>query len=355
MNRIAQNSSTVRRSGYSHLASVASLFGALAFAGACQSKSESVPESSKTASSTAAPTPPKPSPEAVEPAPPLQAPETLLELGERPYGVTLSLDGDAAYLLTSTAAYRIAPGSGAARMPLDLGMGPTFTKTSILFWSKGAVRAVSKQGSDPRTLVKVEHEPQRIVASADDRFAWLDRDDKTGKFTIQTSKRGKPHVLYSATGLVSTPVMLQDWVFFVEVGVDASWRIGGVSLDGGAPAFSKPHTGRAPGVLVAQGDLFYYDGPRRSVLRLSPDLLHEEPVVEHFICSPLAVSDRLLCAQPGGLFEITFDTHVPRLLGNSPRGPISALAATATAVVWVDDIGKSGEDKLAVRKLALSR
>ncbi len=353
MNRIARNSSAVRPSRYSHLFCLASLFGALTLVGACKSKSESVTESSKTASSTVAPAPPSPTPKSAEPAPPLQAPETLLELGERPYGVTLSLEGDVTYLLTSVAAYRITSANDAARMPLDLGMGPTFTKSSILFWSKGAIQAVSKQGGDPRTLVKVAHEPQRIVASADDRFAWLDRDDKTGKFTIQTTKSKKPHVLYSATGLVSTPVMLQDWVFFVEMGADGSWRIGGVSRDGGVPAFSKPHAGRAPGMLVAQGDLFYYDGPRRSVLRVSPDLLHEEPVVERLVCSPLAVSDRLFCAQPGGLFEIPFDTHVPRLLGNSPRGPISALAATSSAVVWVDDIGKSGEDRLAVRRLSL--
>ncbi len=275
---------------------------------------------------------------------------TLLELAEPAYGVTLASEQDALYLLTRVAAYRIAPGQAPLRMPLDLGACAALTQSSIVFWSKGSLRTVPKQGGEPRALAKVAHQPALLVASGE-RFAWLARED-TERFTIQTLQSDQPHTIYSSAGSIESIVLLESTVFFVERQGD-TWRIGSVPLDGGTPTFNQPRTGRSPSMLAAREDLFYYDGPRRSVLRLSQDFAHEQALADHLICSPIAVFDRVLCAQLGGLFELPMDARGPRLLTSDLRGPVSAITANASSVFWVNDIGKSGEDKLALRMLPL--
>ncbi len=276
---------------------------------------------------------------------------TLLELAEPPYGVTLESEQDALYLLTRVAAYRIVSGKAPLRMPLDLGASAALTQSAIVFWSKGSLWTVPKQGGKPRALARVAHQPALLVASGE-RFAWLDRRDSE-RFSIQTLVRDEAHTIYSSAGSIETIVLLESTVFFVERQGD-TWRIGSVPLDGGPATFNQPRPGRAPSMLAAREDLFYYDGPRRSVLRLSQDFAHEQALADHFICSPIAVSDRVLCAQLGGLFEVPLDARGPRLLTSDLRGPVSAITANASSVFWVNDIGKSGEDKLALRMLPLA-
>jgi hypothetical protein len=275
---------------------------------------------------------------------------TLLELAEPAYGVTLASEQDALYLLTRVSAYRIVPGKPPHRMPLDLGVGAALTQSSIVFWSKGSLWMVPKQGGEPRVLAEIEHQPALLVASGE-RFAWLDRRDAES-FTIQTLERDKAHTIYSSSGSIESIVLVEGTVFFVERKGD-TWRIGSVPLDGGTPTFNQPRSGRPPSMLAAREDLFYYDGPRRSVLRLSQDFAHEQALADHFICSPIAVSDRVLCAQLGGLFEVPMNGRGPRLLTNDLHGPVSAITANASNVFWVNDVGKSGEDKLALRTLPL--
>lgn len=275
---------------------------------------------------------------------------TLLELAEPAYGVTLVSEPDGLYLLTRVAAYKVVPGKEPLRIPLDLGVGATLTQSSIVFWSKGSLFSVSKQGGEPRNVGKVEHQPALLVASGE-RFAWLERRDE--KLSIQTLDREKPRTVYASPGSIDALVMLESSVFFVENQGD-TWRIGSVPIDGGTPTFTSPRAGRPPSMLAAREDIFYYDGPRRSVLRLSQDFAHEQALADHFICSPIAVSDRVLCAQLGGLFEVPMDGRGPRLLTSDLRGPVSAITASSSSVFWVNDIGRSGEDKLALRTLPLT-
>jgi hypothetical protein len=210
-----------------------------------------------------------------------------------------------------------------------------------------------KRGGAPRALAKVAKLPRAIVA-AGERAAWLARDDKN-KDSIQTHVDGKVRTIYPADGSLVALTMMQEGVFFVEVAADASWRIGAVSLDGGTPTFTKPRSGRPPSMLAAKDEIFYYDGPERGVLRLSPDLSREEAVAERFICSPIAVSDRVFCAQVGGLFELPLDGHAPRALAQNVVGTVATFAANGTSLVWVEDSGKSGEDKLSLRTLSLTK
>lgn len=310
--------------------------------------SSSSAEASARAPSSAAPSGPS---QSASPAAVLEQPITLLELDESAYRATLRFDDEALYLLTETAAYRFAPGKEPLRMPLDLGAGPALTSSSIVFWSKGALLAAPKSGGTPRILAKLPRQPQVIVA-AEDRFAWLERDD-AGKYSIVTLVGGKPRVSYAPKGAIAAITMLDGEAFFVEVAPDDSWRIGGVSLDGGEPRFTKPRTGRSPSMLYGRRDLFYYDGPRRSVLRSSPDLENEEVIAEKLICSPITVGERVVCAQVGGIFDVPLDSRgAPRRLAGNP-GFITAIAANSSSVAWLKDNGKSGEDKLALRLIPL--
>ncbi len=277
------------------------------------------------------------------------APETLLTLDSSAYGARIALDDEAAYLFVADGAHRLVPGRAPLRMPLDLGLGPVLTRTSVVFWSQGAIFAAPKRGGPARRLGEVPHQPQYLVTSGD-RFAWLDRAED-GRFTIQTLDEKRARVVYAPAGPVATLTMLHDWVFFVEQLAPSSWRLGGVSLAGGTPTFTAAKQGRTPAALATASDLYFYDGSTLTVRRVSPDLEQETILAQRFICSPIAVSDRILCAQVGGLFELRGEGSPPVALVERMRGPVTAIAADSAQVVWVTDAGR---DRLAVERLPLA-
>lgn len=289
-------------------------------------------------------------PDRSEPAPlPPQEAATLLEWQEAAYGTTLFVEETTVLLLTQTAVIRITEGAPAQKMSVPLGPGPALMGDSIVYWHDGAVRAVSKAGSEPRTLGPLPRQPQRFLATDHD-FAWLERGPD-GAFTLSTFRDKTPHVLYRTEEAIVSATMLADWVFFVERRADQSWRVGGASMSGKATAFSEPHSGRPPSMLASAEDgIYFYDGPTRSVRRLSPDLERETVLAKNVICSPLAVSDRVVCAHVGGIFEIPGEGIPPRTLSVAPKGPTATIAADRQRVVWVTD---AGENQLAVRSLAL--
>lgn len=276
-------------------------------------------------------------------------PTTLLEWQESAYGTTLFLDGSVVVLLTQTALIHIPEDAPARSTPLPLGSGPALMGDSIVYWHDGAVRAVPKGGGEPRTLGPLERQPQRFVATRHG-FAWL--EGPPGRPAAWSTFRDRtPRVLHRTSHPVASATMLDDWVFFVEVVGGGAWRMGGVSLSGKATAFSATRTGRPPSMLAATHDgIHFYDGPTRSVRRLSPDLEQETVLAEGVICSPLAVSDRVVCAHVGGVYEIPGAGVPPRTLVTQPRGATATIAADARRVVWVAD---TGEGRLAVRSRPL--
>jgi hypothetical protein len=102
-------------------------------------------------------------------------------------------------------------------------------------------------------------------------------------------------------------------------------------------------------MLVARHALYYYDGNAREVRRLSPDLRDEETLVSDFICSPLAVAERVYCANLEGIFELVPEGR-PRAVVRLTRGTVTELAANAHHLFWVAD---AGADKLSVQAIAL--
>lgn len=275
--------------------------------------------------------------------------KTLLDWKESAYGTTLLLDGPAVLLLTQTAIIHIPEGAPAQKMSVPLGPGPALMGDSIIYWHDGAVRAVSKQGSEPRTLGRLDRQPQRFIATQHG-FVWLE-GSPGGPFSLATFRGKTPQVLYRTEQPIVAATMLADWVFFVEVVAGTTWRIGGVSMAGKTAAFSDTHTGRPPSMLASAEDgIYFYDGPTRSVRRLSPDLEQEAVLTKDVICSPLSVSTRVACARVGGIFEIPGTGGAPRVLVSESKGATAAIAVDEQRLVWVVD---TAENQLAVRSLVL--
>jgi hypothetical protein len=285
----------------------------------------------------------------VEPTP---EPTTLLTTSGSAYAATLALDDEASYLLTGDAAFRLVPGRAPERWDLDLGISPALMGDHFLYWSAGALRQAHKRGAEPSLLAAVAHQPQRVVTSGGS-FAWLDRAE-SGRFTIQTlDHRSRARVLYAPGGHVAALAMSEDFVYFVEQEAPGTgWRLEAVPLSGGSPRYTSMKTGRTPAMLAVARDLFYYEGPSLTVRRVSPDLEREEVIARDMICSPLAVAEHVYCAQPGRLIEIGLDGVVRRVLPLRQQGMITAVAANATRLTWLMDVGRNA---LAVQTVALQR
>ncbi len=286
--------------------------------------------------------------ENLEPTP---APTTLLTARGSAYAATLAVDDQGIYLLTGNAAFRLAPGRAAERWELQLGISPALMGDHFLYWSGGAFRRAHKRGAEPSLLAAAAHQPQRVAASGD-RFVWLDQAD-SGRFTIQTLARGSgARVLLAPDGYVAALAMGEQLVYFAEQRSGRGWRLGAVPLSGGAPRYTSMKRGRTPAMLAVAGDLFYYDGPSLTVRKVTPDLEGEEVLARDVICSPLAVAEHLYCAQPNGLLEIGLDGAVRRVVPLRRKGTITAIAATATRLAWLMDVGR---DALVVQTIALQR
>jgi hypothetical protein len=296
-----------------------------------------------------------------EPAPPaatradagaaIAEPRTLLALPASAYHVTIAAgDDDDALLLTPSAAYRLAPGRPPERMPLDLGPGATAaaTRSSFIYWSRGALVEASRSGGAARRLVALAQPPQAIVAAAG-RIAWLERS-MDGRFTLRALIGKTARTAYASPGSIDAIAAAGDALVFVERPAGSDWRIGRVPAGGGAPAFTPLRSGRAPAMLSVDGDVFYYEGNGREVRRLSPDLQRERSLASGFVCSPLAVSTHVYCAQVEGLFELRDGERPRRLVPGSAQHMITELSATPKRVLWVVD---AGADRLEVRELSL--
>lgn len=276
-------------------------------------------------------------------------PTRLLAVRESPYGATLGLTEDASFLLTQGTAYRFLQGQAPARWAGDFGDAPALMPGHILFWSDGAFRRVPTSGGEATRVAAVPHRPQRVVTSGD-HVAWLDQA-ADGRFSIQTLDGARRRVVHAAEGYVGPLAMEDERIYFAERAPDRSWRLGLVARSGGAAHYTKAKRGRLPAMLVVAESLYYYDGPSSTVLRVSPDLGNEEVLARDVICSPIAVAENVYCAQPAGLIEIGIDGGVRRTMPLDDRGAITALAATATRLTWVSDIG---DDQLAVDSISLT-
>ena len=290
-----------------------------------------------------------PAPSLKMPAPAIPSPKRLTTLAVSAYRTSIAMDDDAVYLMTSNAAYRLVDGEPAHGIQLDLGVGPVLTRTAFVFWSNGVIWSAPKQGGITRELAKFPHQPQYFVSSGE-ALAWVDQTEE-GLYTIQTLDGRKPRVLLSSLGEIRALDMIGEVVYFVQRPADDSWRIGFVHLDGRAPEYTATKKGRAPSQLAGSDGIYYFDLDTTRILKLTPDLRHEEVQLKELVCSPIQVSTRIYCACVEGLFDVSKDTHQPRVLVYNRPGTISSVTSNSKAVAWTVDVGS---DQLAVDLLPAS-
>jgi hypothetical protein len=276
-------------------------------------------------------------------------PKALLSLSTSAYQASLAVDADAAYLLTSHAAYRLVPGRAPEELRIELGYGASATAHGLVFWSEGAVREASKQSGTSHRIAALAARPQFFVSSGDD-LAWVARAEDS-RYSLGSVAGKRPFTAYTSPGSIDAAAMLGGWVFFVERPTEAEWRIGAVRAEGGAPVSTSTRRGRAPSMLVAHHEIYYYDGNGREVRRLSPDLRDEKVLVSDFVCSPLAVAERVYCANVEGIFELVPDGRPRPLVTLGLGATVSDLAADGRRLFWVAD---AGPDKLVVNAIEVA-
>src|SRR5690606_30278982 len=139
-------------------------------------------------------------------------PKTLLRWQESAYGVSVFVEGSTVLVLTPTSVIRLQDGAPPYKNPVPIGAARALMGDSIIYWRDGAVRAISKTGSEPRSRGLLENRPQALVAS-EKRWAWLDRGDD-GTMSLQTLDGNTPRVLHQSEERIATVAMQGDHAFF---------------------------------------------------------------------------------------------------------------------------------------------
>ena len=274
---------------------------------------------------------------------------TLLEQRTSAYHARLFADPEGVVLVTQTGFTLLRSGEAAEEHTIDLGPVAVRQGSSVVFWRAGWLRQISLSGKNERRLVALTRAPQYLLAS-EHQLAWIDLERDTGS-SLQTLADGAARVVHEAEERVGAAVLRAGVVYWILQSRDTSWRIGSIGLDGQHQTLTAAHQGRPPAMLALGHDgVYFYAGPERGVRRLSFELDREDAVAPRVICSPLVVTDRAVCAQVGGLFDVPPGGTAPRLLAVERDGPITAVAATDERLFWV---AESGTDQLVVRTTPL--
>jgi hypothetical protein len=260
----------------------------------------------------------------------------------------LFAEEDRLVLVTETSFTTFRTGRAAEEHGIALGPLVTLQGDALVFWRSGSLRQVALDGGPDKNLVAVPSPPQYLLASKE-RLAWIRTDEKR-RTLLETLSGGRVRLVQALEGGVSSPALNGTDVYLVAESPDASWTIGRIALDRQLRTWSGAHQGRPPAMLAVGHDgVYFYAGRERGVRRLTFDLERETSVSSGVVCSPLAVSDRVVCAQVGGVFELSPDAQ-PRFLAAERAGPVTALAATSSRAFWV---AENGAERAIVRSVAL--
>jgi hypothetical protein len=263
------------------------------------------------------------------------------------YRARIAFDGDTLVVATSRGLHLAPPGVPLTTVAREFGDTFALLGSKVVFFQSGQLLE-SRGGAPPTPLGVVAHRPAAIALDAL-RVAWVAHGARSTS-RISTFQAGKARELAQLEGRVDTMALSNDWVFFIEQGRGATWRLGRVALAGGDLTLPEWRSGRAPATLAAKGEaLYYYDGPTRSVRRMSQDLANEDVLASGVICSPLAVLDRVICAQVGGIYEVPLQGGSPKPLTTQGQ-LVSALAVSGRSIGWISDFGA---ERLAAQTLAL--
>jgi hypothetical protein len=276
---------------------------------------------------------------------------TLYERQASAYQAGLFADESSVVLVTPTGFTTIRPGKTPQERAVDLGPIAVRDGGSIIFWRSGGLREMALSGEGERELAALPSPPRYLLAF-EGRLAWVQSDRTTGS-SLQTLSGDGVSVVHDSRDSVCASVMQGASVYWVLQRADGSWTIERISLDEQNRVSTAAHRGRPPAMLaVGRDGVYFYDGPERGVRRLTFDLAREDALATNVICSPLAVSSRVVCAHVGGLFEIPASGTAPRFLASESAGPIAATAATDGRAFWV---AENGDGRLVVRSAPFSK
>lgn len=266
------------------------------------------------------------------------APRLLLELPSSPYSASLVLDGTTPALLTVEGLHHLGA-SPAPPLAFDKGDLGVVVGGDIVRWMNGELRRRPRGGDGWLAFSRPSAPPQRVAAGREE-LAWVQGDGGSSA-SIWTARGAEPRRLAAAPGGVATLSLHDDQVFFVEQLAAPGWRLGAVSISGGPVRYGPPQTGRAPAMLAVTSDVFYYDGPRLSVYRVSTDLRRAERLGSDVICSPLAVADSVYCSQPGAILALPLSGGAARVV-TPTHGTVTALSASSTELIWLREASGGG-------------
>ncbi|MET0413173.1 MAG: hypothetical protein ABW217_17845 [Polyangiaceae bacterium] len=295
-----------------------------------------------------------PEPSKVAPAEPRRARsavQTVYESDSSAYHVRLLPHEEGAILVAADGFTMLRTGRPPEEHTLSLGSVVARQGDSLVFWRHGELRQVSLSGGHEHELVTSQRSPQYLLAS-ETQLAWIDGDRDEG-FALRALTEGGARLVHHFDDSIGAAVLHDTDVYVLLQGSGGSWSIGVVPLGGRAPRFTQTRAGRPPAMLApGPAGVYFYAGPERGVRALSFDLEHEAPVMANVICSPLAVSasDRVICAQVGGVFDIRASRGRPRFLAAEPGGPVTSIVAGEGRAFWV---AEAGDHRLAVRSVEL--
>lgn len=284
---------------------------------------------------------------ASRPSEPL-ASTVLLRNSTSAYHSRLFPVGDELFVTTPAELFRVTPNGTVHRRKAALGSLVALSEDSVIFWRDGALRALPLADAPERSLVSLDREP-RILLARGARLAFV-FEEYGARTAVETLTAGARRRLLSTEGEVLAAALHEDVVYLLER-TKNGWRLVRVPLDGGHVAFGEERGTRPPPMLATGPEgVFFYDGLGRGVRRIDFDLGREESISESAICAPMAVTSRILCAQVGGLVEVSRTRRVPRPISRELGGPIADLALGDKRAFWIAD---DGPEKMTVRAVAL--
>ncbi len=263
------------------------------------------------------------------------SPRVVLQLDVSAYRVQLDFDGDTLVMATPRGLHLVPPAGAATTVAQAFGNTFALAGSRVVYFREGKLWE-SKRGAPATALGPVALEPSAVVVNHE-HLAWLERGTN-GPSRILTFSAGRARQVAEIPGRwtpwrssrVGSSSSNRDPK---ELGVWARRPWTAATRSSGVSQRSRPFHARDAGEP-------YYDGPTRSVRRISPDLGHEQVLQTGVICSPLAVRDRVVCAEVGGLYDLPLGGGALERLA-AQTSFVTALATDGKRVAWISIAGRT--------------
>lgn len=272
-------------------------------------------------------------------------PELLLRLPTPAYHTHISVADETIHLYSALGLHTLSRTSAPSLSSLPGFSVATMDRERLVGFFDGTLYEVmlGPAPSAPGVIGPISAVPE-LLSQHRGRVAYTAKNAR-GESAVWTLSHGDAQQIYATGARVSSLAVAEDRAYFIEQKPGSPWQLWSVPLDGGPAAPGPQHKGRAPAMLSAARQLFYYHGPERKVFRSPFDFSVELQAARDLVCSPLTVDapseteGGLFCAHLGGITTIDLMTEEARQLLIQPHGPITNLAVGPAGLVFVVDAG----------------